>query len=55
MSRIEAQLKTMSIIIGNETLIAQITHSDMMQYRKELLRGEMFYKEGRKQTKKNRS
>lgn len=55
MSRIKAQLRTMTIIIGENTLIANITHSDLMQYRKELLRGEMFYKEGNKRKKTGRS
>lgn len=55
MTRIKAQLKTINRIIGETTLIADITHSDMMNYRKELLRGEMFYKEGHKRRKAGRS
>ncbi|PXW50603.1 uncharacterized protein DUF3596 [Grimontella sp. AG753] len=34
MLRILAQLKTISRIIGGNTLITDISHSDMMQYRK---------------------
>lgn len=55
MARIMAQLKTMNRIIGEMTLIEDITHSDMMQYRKELLRGEMFYADGHKRKKTGRS
>lgn len=55
MARIQAQLKTINRIIGENTLIADITHSDMMQYRKELLRGESFYADGNKRKKKGRS
>lgn len=55
MGRIKAQLKTMSRIIGDMTLIADITHSDMMRYRKELLKGETFYAEGNKRKKTGRS
>lgn len=43
MARILAQLKTINRIIGDMTPIADITHSDLMNYRKELLRGETFY------------
>ena len=55
MMRILAQLKTINKIIGENTLIADITHSDMMQYRKELLRGESFYAEGHRRKKTGRS
>lgn len=55
MRRIQAQLKTIDRIIGKNTLIADITHSDMMQYRKELLRGESFYADGNKRKKIGRS
>lgn len=55
MFRIKAQLKTINIIIGETTPITDITHSDMMQYRKELLRGDMFYKDGHKRKKTGRS
>lgn len=55
MKRLLAQLKTINKIIGGNTLIADITHSDMMQYRKELLRGESFYAEGNKRKKTGRS
>ncbi|WP_227317473.1 tyrosine-type recombinase/integrase [Cedecea davisae] len=54
-ARMKAQLKTLGIIIGEMTPIEKITHSDMMQYRKELLRGENFYKEGNKRKKTGRS
>ncbi|SAF45762.1 site-specific integrase [Enterobacter kobei] len=55
MARLHAQLKTINRIIGENTLISDITHSDMMQYRKELLRGETFYAEGNKRKKTGRS
>lgn len=55
MFRIKAQLKTINKIIGETTPITDITHSDMMQYRKELLRGDMFYKDGHKRKKTGRS
>ncbi|WP_257805850.1 site-specific integrase [Enterobacter ludwigii] len=55
MTRIKAQLRTMNKVIGGNTLISDITHSDMMQYRKELLRGESFYSEGNKRKKTGRS
>ncbi|HDI3034268.1 site-specific integrase [Cronobacter turicensis] len=55
MTRIQAQLRTISRVIGDNTLIAEITHSDMMQYRKELLRGESFYAEGNRRRKTGRS
>lgn len=55
MTRLLAQLKTINRIIGESTLIADITHSDIMQYRKELLRGESFYAEGNKRKKIGRS
>lgn len=55
MTRILAQLRTINQIIGENTLIMDITHSDMMQYRKELLRGENFYAEGNKRNKTGRS
>lgn len=55
MTRILAQLRTINKIIGENTLITDITHSDMMQYRKELLRGDSFYAEGHKRKKTGRS
>ena len=55
MARVLAQLKTMNRIIGEMTPIADITHSDMMNYRKELLRGETFYADGHKRKKVGRS
>lgn len=55
MTRLLAQLKTINRIIGENTLIADITHSDLMHYRKELLRGESYYAEGNKRKKTGRS
>lgn len=55
MRRIQAQLRTINQIIGVNTLIADITHSDMMQYRKELLRGDNFYDGTNKRKKSGRS
>ncbi|MFB5745106.1 Arm DNA-binding domain-containing protein [Cedecea sp. S5-13] len=55
MARMKAQLKSIAIIIGERTPIDKITHSDMMQYRKKLLRGETFYKEGSKRNRTGRS
>lgn len=55
MARVKAQLKTINRIIGEMTLIADITHSDLMNYRKELLRGETFYAPGNKRQKTGRS
>jgi len=55
MVRILAQLKTINKIIGDMTPIADISHSDLMSYRKELLRGETFYADGNKRKKTGRS
>lgn len=55
MARVKAQLKTINRIIGEMTPIADITHSDLMSYRKELLRGETFYSVGNKRKKIGRS
>lgn len=55
MKRILSQLKTITQIIGEMTPIVDITHSDIMNYRKELLRGETFYAEGNKRKKTGRS
>lgn len=55
MARVKAQLKTINRIIGEMTPIAGITHSDLMNYRKELLRGETFYAMGNKRKKIGRS
>nr|WP_285892846.1 site-specific integrase [Citrobacter portucalensis] len=55
MTRVKAQLKTINRIIGEMTPIVAITHSDLMSYRKELLRGETFYADGNKHKKMGRS
>lgn len=55
MSRITNQLKTLERVIGRGTPITDITHSDIMNYRKELLRGNTFYAEGNKRNKTGRS
>lgn len=55
MARVKAQLRTINKIIGEMTPISDITHSDLMNYRKEMLRGETFYATGNKRKKIGRS
>lgn len=55
MSRTRNQLKALERVIGGSTLIADITNSDILNYRKELLRGDTFYAEGNKRNKTGRS
>lgn len=55
MSRTRNQLKALERVIGGNTLIADITNSDILNYRKELLRGDTFYAEGNKRNKTGRS
>lgn len=39
----ESQLKTLTIIIGPDTQISEIKHSDILRYRTELLHGQTMY------------
>lgn len=55
MVRVKAQLKTINRIIGEMTPVTDITHSDLMNYRKELLKGNTFYAAGNKRNKAGRS
>ena len=55
MVRVTAQLRSLSRIIGDETPINKIRHSDIMRYRMELLHGTTFYGNGQRPNRHGRA
>lgn len=50
-----SQIKTLRYVVGSDTPIADIRHSDILNYRLQILDGETLYQESRRSNKKGRS
>lgn len=55
MIKVKAQIESISRIVGNNTPLADIRHSDILRYRQELLNGTTFYSDGMKPNRQGRA
>lgn len=55
MCKVQSQIKSLTLVVGEETLITKISHADILSYRNSLLHGSTFYGPGMMENREGRA